>query len=104
MDRFVYHFQYDHLLNAKIYVCYYNEYGEADPDQDLLIEDRNNKITQSSSLNIGKRVDSLVISLDKSQLGETGTGRRQRRNRYTLPVSKCGMCRHSTGTGWDFSG
>ena len=104
VDRFVYHFQYDHLLNAKIYVCYYNEYGEADPDQDLLIEDRNNKITQSSSLNIGKRVDSLVISLDKSQLGETGTGRRQRRNRYTLPVSKCGMCRHSTGTGWDFSG
>lgn len=73
VDRFVYHFQYDHLLNAKIYVCYYNEYGEADPDQDLLIEDRNNKITQSSSLNIGKRVDSLVISLDKSQLGETGT-------------------------------
>ncbi len=73
VDRFVYHFQYDHLLNATIYVCYYNEYGEADADQDLQIEDRNNKITQSSSISIGKRVESIVISLDKAQLGESGT-------------------------------
>ncbi len=73
VDRFVYQFEYDHLLNSKIYVCYYNAYGEADPDQDLLIEDRNNKLTDRSSVRIGKRVETIILSLDKSQLGEAGT-------------------------------
>ncbi|MDO5349004.1 MAG: DUF2142 domain-containing protein [Lachnospiraceae bacterium] len=73
VDQFVYSFHYDHLLNAKAYVCYYNEYGEADPDQDLLIEDHNNKLAEVSCLKIGEKVESIVLAVDRSQLGEPGT-------------------------------
>ncbi|MDO5415885.1 MAG: DUF2142 domain-containing protein [Lachnospiraceae bacterium] len=73
MDKFVYHFDYDHLLNAKAYVCYYNEYGEADSNQDLILEDHNHKLADFSSLSIGKKVESIVLSVEKSQLGEPGT-------------------------------
>lgn len=73
VDRFIYHFDYDHLLNAKVYVCYYNVYGEADPDQDLILEDRNARRLTMSSLKIGKEVDSIVLSIEKGALGETGT-------------------------------
>lgn len=73
VDQFVYFFDYDHLLNAKAYVCYYNVYGEADTDQDLLLEDRNNKLADASYLKIGKRVESIVLTVDKAELGEEGT-------------------------------
>ena len=70
VEQFAYFFDYDHLLNAKAYVCYYNEYGQADPNQDLLVEDRNNKLADASYLSIRKKVDSIVLSIDKSELGE----------------------------------
>lgn len=73
VDQFMYYFDYDHLLNAKAYVCYYNEYGEADPDQDLLIEDHNNKLAEVSCLKIGEKVESIVLAVDRSELGEPGT-------------------------------
>ncbi|MCI9101715.1 MAG: DUF2142 domain-containing protein [Lachnospiraceae bacterium] len=73
VEQFAYFFDYDHLLNAKAYVCYYNEYGQADPNQDLLVEDRNNKLADASYLSIRKKVDSIVLSIDKSELGEPGT-------------------------------
>lgn len=73
VDQFVYHFDYDHLLNAKAYVCYYNEYGEADSNQDLLIEDHNHKLADVSYLKIGKKVDSIVLTVEKAELGEPGT-------------------------------
>ncbi|HIQ73542.1 MAG TPA: DUF2142 domain-containing protein [Candidatus Cottocaccamicrobium excrementipullorum] len=73
VDRFVYTFNYDQLLNTEIYVCYYNPYGEADPDQDLIFQDRNPKLADASSIHIGKRVDSIVLSVDRSNLGEPGT-------------------------------
>lgn len=73
VDRFVYTFDYDYLLNLSAYVCYYNEYGEADPNQDLLIEDRNPRNVNASSLKIGKRVESIILSVDKALLGEPGS-------------------------------
>lgn len=73
VDQFVYFFDYDHLLNTKAYVCYYNVYGEADANQDLLLEDRNNKLADASYLKIGKRVESIVLTVDKAELGEEGT-------------------------------
>ena len=30
IDKLAYSYEYNHLLNAKAYVCYYNEYGEAE--------------------------------------------------------------------------
>lgn len=73
VDQLIYGFEYNHLLNAKLYVCYYNEYGEADPDQDLILSDRNHKLVPCSSVKIGKRVDSVVLSIDKAELGEPGS-------------------------------
>lgn len=73
VDRFIYHFDYDHLLNAKVYVCFYNAYGEADPDQDMILEDRNARRLETSSLKIGKNVDSIVLAVERPALGEEGT-------------------------------
>lgn len=63
VDRFVYSFAYDYLLNLKAYICYYNAYGEADPGQDLLLEDFNPRCVDSSSLKIGKKPSPLCYPL-----------------------------------------
>jgi uncharacterized membrane protein len=68
VDRFVYSFAYDYLLNLKAYICYYNAYGEADPGQDLLLEDFNPRCVDSSSLKIGKKTESIVLSVDRALL------------------------------------
>ena len=44
IDKLAYSYEYNHLLNAKAYLCYYNEYGEADSEQDLILEDRNSAL------------------------------------------------------------
>lgn len=73
VEKFGYRFDYGHLLNAKAYVCYYNEYGEADPDQDLVLEDHNHKLADVSWLQIRKKTDSVVLVVEKPLLGEPGT-------------------------------
>lgn len=90
VEQFAYYFNYDHLLNAKVYVCYYNEYGEADPDQDLLIEDRNNKLAEASYLTIRKNVESIVLSVEKSDLGEPGT--REEAGKIPLLITGFSIC------------
>lgn len=73
VDRLAYRYDYGHLLNARVYVCYYNEYGEADPDQDAIIEDRNSLLLDTSVLRIGKETDHVVLSVKKAELGESGS-------------------------------
>lgn len=73
IEKIVYFYEYTHLLNAKAYVCYYNEYGEADPEQDLILEDRNSSLLTASYLNIGKEVDHIQLVIEKSGLGESGS-------------------------------
>lgn len=68
VDRFVYSFTYDYLLNLKAYVCYYNAYGEADPGQDILLEDFNPLHLGRSSLKIGRKTDSIVLAVDRAEL------------------------------------
>lgn len=73
VEQFIYRFQYEHLLNAKLYVCYYNEYGEADPEQDRILLDRNHKLVPYSSVRIGEQADSIVLAIDRQELGEAGS-------------------------------
>ncbi len=73
IDKLAYSYDYHHLLNAKAYVCYYNEYGEADPEQDLIIEDRNSRLVQTSYLNIGKKTDHVQLVIERDKLGESGS-------------------------------
>lgn len=73
IEKIAYTYDYDHLLNAKVYVCYYNEYGEADPEQDLILEDRNSCLLDISYLNIGRETDHIQLVIEKSQLGESGS-------------------------------
>lgn len=70
VDQFVYSFDYDYPLNLKAYICYYNVYGQADPDQDLLKEDFNHLHTSTSYLKIGKKTESIVLSVDRALLTE----------------------------------
>lgn len=70
VDQFVYSYDYEYVLNLKAYICYYNVYGEADPNQDLLREDFNHRHTDTSCVNVGKRADSIVLSVDRSLLKE----------------------------------
>ena len=48
IEKIAYLYDYAHLLSARVYVCYYNEYGEADPEQDLILEDRNSSLLTAS--------------------------------------------------------
>lgn len=73
IDKLAYSYEYNHLLNAKAYVCYYNEYGEADPEQDLILEDRNSGLLAKSYLNIKKETDHVQLVVERSQLGEAGS-------------------------------
>ena len=73
IDKLAYSYDYDHLLNATAYVCYYNGYGEADPEQDMVIEDRNSKLVKTSYLNIGEEVDHVQLTIDRNELGESGS-------------------------------
>lgn len=73
IDKLAYSYEYNHLLNAKAYVCYYNEYGEADPEQDLILEDRNSTLLDKSYLNIKTETDHVQLVIERSQLGETGS-------------------------------
>lgn len=68
VDRFVYSFTYDYLLNLKAYICYYNAYGEADPGQDILLEDLNPLHLGRSSLKIGRKTESIVLAVDRAEL------------------------------------
>lgn len=70
VDQFVYSFAYDYLLNLNAYICYYNVYGEADPGQDLLLEDFNHRHTDTSYLKIGKKTESIVLAVEREELGE----------------------------------
>ena len=54
-------------------MCYYNEYGEADPEQDLILEDRNSTLLDKSYLNIKTETDHVQLVIERSQLGETGS-------------------------------
>ncbi len=85
VEQFRYRFQFEHLLNAKVYVCYYNEYGEADPDQDLILSDRNHKRVSFSSVRIGKKVESIVLVIDRSELGEAGS--REEASKFPLVIT-----------------
>lgn len=98
VEQFAYYFDYDHLLNAKAYVCYYNEYGEADPNQDLLIEDRNNKLAEASYLTIRKEVESIVLSVEKSELGEPGT--REEAGKVPLLITGFAVCNELVVNGY----
>mgnify|MGYP002509479922 CR=1 FL=1 len=73
IHKIAYSYEYDHLLNARAYVCYYNEYGEADPEQDLILEDRNSYLLSTSYLNIGRETDHIQLVFEKNQLGEDGS-------------------------------
>lgn len=70
VDQFVYSYDYEYVLNLKAYICYYNVYGEADPNQDLLREDFNHRHTDTSYIKVGKKADSIVLSVDRSALKE----------------------------------
>ncbi len=73
IEKIAYLYDYAHLLNARAYVCYYNEYGEADPEQDLILEDRNSSLLTASYLNIGREIDHIQLVIEKSGLGESGS-------------------------------
>ena len=73
IDKLAYSYEYNHLLNAKAYLCYYNEYGEADSEQDLILEDRNSALIDTSYLNIKKEAEHIQLVIEKSQLGEAGS-------------------------------
>lgn len=73
IDKLSYSYDYSHLLNATAYVCYYNGYGEADPEQDLVIEDRNSKLVSTSFLNIGEKVAHVQLTISREELGESGS-------------------------------
>lgn len=87
VGKFVYRYQYEHLLNAKIYVNYYNPYGIADENQNMILEDHNPKLNQQSYLKIGKKVKEIVLVIDKTKLGEAGS----RQEAAALPLRITGL-------------
>lgn len=72
VDKLVYSFDYEGLLNADAYVGIYNAYGEVREKDEIHITDRNNFHVNKSYLNIGKNVEYVNLVIKQEKLNEPG--------------------------------
>lgn len=72
VEKLCYSYAYEGLLNMKIRAAVYNSYGELRERDALNVLDRNSKVLNRSYVKIGKRVDSIDLSVSRSDLFEPG--------------------------------